>query len=156
MSVRWGRLYRGTPAELALEDAVAALGVPYRTQFPGYMFGLRFFPDFYLPTLQLVIEVDDPSHDKPDKIAADRERTAALEAMGWRVVRCRNEEALNDPRGTVQRLLGEAGITRQVLEETKRKRVADCLPKPRSAPAKARRDSQQAALKAQRARRRKV
>lgn len=147
MSMRWGRLYRGTPAELALEDAVAALGVPYRTQFPGYLYGFRFFPDFLLPTLGLVIEVDDSSHRRTAKMIEDEERTEALEAKGWRVVRCTNENALADPVGTVRAMLAEVGMW--PLPEH-RKRVADCLPTPKKAEKRAKREAKSAARRARR------
>ncbi len=110
MGPRWHKLYKGTPAEFALEPAVAALGVPYRTQFPGFLYGFRFFPDFFLPTLGLVIEVDDSSHRKAEKIIKDGERTEALEDKGWKVVRCTNEQAKADPHGTVRRMLLDAGL----------------------------------------------
>jgi very-short-patch-repair endonuclease len=111
MAMRWSRLYAGTAAELALEDAVAELGVPYRTQFPGFKYGVRFFPDFYLPTLRLVLEVDDRSHQDPEKQLADAERTRALrDAWGVQVARCTNEEALNDPRGAVRAMLSSVGL----------------------------------------------
>lgn len=153
MAVRWGRLYEGTPAELALEDAVAALGVPYRTQFPGWKFGVRSFPDFYLPTLGLVIEVDDPSHEKLEKMEADAERTDNLNReWGVRVVRCKNEEALNDPHGTVQRLLRQAGLW--PLPE-RLPRVRDALPPLRKAPQKIKREAKLAAIRADRKRKRR-
>jgi hypothetical protein len=105
------RLYLGTPAELAIEPAIAALGVPYRTQFPLWLYGLgKFFPDFLLPTIGAVLEVDDESHDDPEKQKADGLRTSALEALGYVVVRCSNDEALADPRGTVQRLIVDSGL----------------------------------------------
>ena len=71
-SVRGASLvvYVGGAFQPALEDAVAALGVPYRTQFPCFLYGLRYFLDFYLPTLGVVIEVDDPSHNRLDKSEA--------------------------------------------------------------------------------------
>src|SRR5690349_6910316 len=120
MHVRWGRLYRGTPAELALEDAVAELGVPYRTQFPGFLFGFRFFPDFVLPTVGVVLEVDDDSHSRPEKQEADGERTQYLEGeQGWRVARCSNQEALENPRGAVRRMLASVGCW--PLPETRRR-----------------------------------
>lgn len=109
MGMRWARLYRGTRAELAIEPAVARLGVPYRTQFPCFLFpgGLRYFPDFVLPTIGLVIEVDDDSH--AGKTQEDAERSAALARVyGWRVVRCTNAEALADPDAAVSRMLREA------------------------------------------------
>lgn len=113
--MRWAKLYSNlTPAEQALEPAVAALGVPYRVQHP--IWALRVFPDFALPTLHLIIEVDDPSHNTRAKRQKDAERTAKLRARGWTVVRCSNQQALEDPRGTVTRLLREAGIDPNTLQ----------------------------------------
>jgi very-short-patch-repair endonuclease len=106
MASRAGKLYRDTtPAELAMEEAVAKLGVPYRIQFPYYLWGVRFFPDFVLPTLKLIIEVDDESHNEARKQEADAQRTAELNALGWVVVRCTNQEALDDAPGTLKNLL---------------------------------------------------
>lgn len=139
MSMRWCRLYKGTPAEHSLEDAVAKIGVPYRTQFPGFLYGTRYFCDFYLPTLKLVIEVDDPSHLKHDKMLADAERTSDLEAKyGVQVVRCTNDEALQDPHGTVRRLMRQAGFDRELPSTP---RLASSLPEVRKAPQKARREA---------------
>lgn len=141
MSARWNKLYKSTPAELALESAVAAIGVPYRSQFPGFLYGFRFFPDFYLPTLGLVIEVDDRSHNTASKALADAERTEELEDRGWQVVRCTNAEALGNPHGTVRRLLGEAGIHDEDIELAKRKSLADSLPVPKKAAKKESREA---------------
>ena len=152
MATRWCRLYRGTPAELALEDAVAALGVPYRTQLPGFLFGLRYFPDFVLPTLGLVIEVDDASHSKGTKPEEDAERTATImREWGYRVVRCTNEEALEDPHGVIRRLLGEAGLW-PVPSRLPLCRVA--LPAQKKAPQKGRREAKAEVVAAQRKARR--
>lgn len=150
MSVRWAKLYKGTAAELALEDAVASLGVPYRTQFPYYLYGLRFFPDFLLPTLGVIIEVDDPSHNKADKIIADAERTEALEAEGWRVVRCTNEEALSDPHGTVRALIRGLGFSVPLTPQAFRGKIAACLPRPKKAAQKQRREAIAATRRARR------
>lgn len=146
MAMRWSKLYEGTKAEVALEDAVASLGVPYRTQFPGYRYGCRFFPDFYLPTLKLVIEVDDKSHDH--KTAEDDERTRTLQAVwGVQVVRCTNAEALTDPYGTVDRLLQLAKLwpLPEVLPT-----LVQSMPPLRKASKKSKRDQATAAVKAKR------
>lgn len=106
MGAYWARLYPLTPAERSIEPAVAALGLTYRTQFPLHLFGLgKMFPDFLLPTIGVVLEVDDVSHNDPEKQKADALRTSALEKLGYVVVRCTNEEALRDPAGTVSRLI---------------------------------------------------
>lgn len=102
----WKGLYGMTDAERSIEAAVAALGIPYRTQFPCFMFGMgKYFPDYLFPTIGVVLEVDDDGHNEDEKKAADALRTAALATHGYQVVRCTNEEALNDPHGTVKRLV---------------------------------------------------
>jgi very-short-patch-repair endonuclease len=104
---KYRKLYEGTASEHALEPAVASLGIPYRWQMPVG----NYFLDFALPTLKVAIEVDGASHDRAEQKAKDKERTAYLEAKGWRVVRCTNAEAQNDPYGTVERLCRAAGVT---------------------------------------------
>lgn len=110
MGEYWKTLYRGTPAEHAIEPAIARLGIPYRTQYPFFLWGVKFFPDFLLPTIGVVVEVDDSSHEENDKKAADALRTAAFEKLGYVVVRCSNAEALIDPKETVNRLIVEPGL----------------------------------------------
>lgn len=105
---KWAKLYNGTPAELALEPAIAALGRPYRFQHPLWSLGI--FPDFALVADRVVIEVDDKSHNRADKRAADALRTKKLNALGWKVVRCTNEEAMQAPFDTVNRLMAEAKL----------------------------------------------
>ena len=106
---RWAGHYSNpTPAEAALEPALASLGVPYRFQHPVWALGI--FPDFVLLRDRLVIEVDDKSHRGRAKMKADAERTAKLEKLGWRVVRCTNEEALDNPYRTVDGLMAEAAL----------------------------------------------
>jgi very-short-patch-repair endonuclease len=146
MSMRWGRLYEGTKAERAIEDAIAALGVPYRTQFPGWKYGCRFFPDFFLPTLKLVIEIDDPSHD--DKAEADADRAQVmLDVWGAQTIRITNEKALKDPRGSLRAALSEAGLWPL---PSSLPRLAEALPPVRKAPKKERRESKSKARQARR------
>lgn len=148
MAARLSQLYKGTAAELSLEDAVAEIGVPYRFQFPGYLYGLRYFPDFVLPTLKLVIEVDDKSHKRPDKVEADRQRTLDIfEKWGYRVVRCTNENALSDPRGTVRAMLSSAGLWPL---PSHRPPIAVSLPVLAKAAQKQRREAKSAATRARR------
>ncbi len=114
--IRWSKLYsRPTDAETAIEPAIASLGVRYRFQHP--MFGLRLFPDFTLHDYRVVIEVDDPSHCTKKKREADAERTERLTKAGWTVVRCTNDEATEDPYGTVDRLMEEAGLDLRTRRE---------------------------------------
>lgn len=102
----WKGLYPMTEAERSIEPAIAQLGIPYRTQFPCWLFGMgKYFPDFLLPTIGVVFEVDDTSHNDPEKQKADAQRTSAFEKLGYVVVRCTNEEATTYPYATVQRLI---------------------------------------------------
>lgn len=103
---RYLKLCQGTKAELALESALCKVGLPYRFQFPVW----RYILDFVLPTFKVVIEVDGPSHDKPAQKAKDAARTEWLESKGWTVVRCKNEDAISDPEGTVRKLLKDAKV----------------------------------------------
>ena len=106
---RWAKLYSDpTPAERALEPAVASLGVPYRFQHP--LWALHVFPDFALIRDKVIIEVDDPGHRKRVNKKKDAERTAKLARAGWRVVRCTNEQAETAPYDTVDRLMADAGL----------------------------------------------
>jgi len=109
MLKRWAKLYSDpTPAEKALEPFVASLGRPYRFQHP--LWSLGYFPDFVLLADKVIIEVDDPSHKRRERLLKDEERTQKLVRAGWHVVRCTNQQALDDPRGTVDRLLAEVGL----------------------------------------------
>ena len=110
---RWAQLYKGTKPELALEAAVATLGIPYRTNFPCHLYlpKIDAFPDFFLPTLGLVLEVDGPEHYTPAGRRDDAERTEKMEKYhGWTVVRCTNDEAEHDAADTLDRMLEQAGI----------------------------------------------
>lgn len=98
---RYLKLVQGTASELALEAAVCKLGIPYRFQFPIW----RYVVDFAFPTLKLIVEVDGSSHDTATAKAKDAERTKWLKKQGWRVVRCRNEDAVADPDGTIKKML---------------------------------------------------
>lgn len=114
--IRWAKLYsQQTEAENSIEHAVASLGVRYRTQHPFW--GLRLFPDVVLLDDKVVIEVDDSSHRKPAKRRDDEERTRKLNSAGFRVVRCWNEEAIEDPYGTVDRLMEELNLPYRTKRE---------------------------------------
>ena len=47
----------------------------------------RYIVDFFHPASRLVIEVDGPVHDEPERQLKDLDRTAWLTAQGYRVVR---------------------------------------------------------------------
>lgn len=113
MYPKWARLYLNpTVPELALEPAVAALGLPYRVQHPMPTLGwcildFAVFPDG-LAKPGIVLEVDGASHDTPSQKLKDIERTAKLRRAGWKVARCKNAAALSNPAATVAKMMKEA------------------------------------------------
>jgi very-short-patch-repair endonuclease len=107
--MRWAKLYAGTESEHALEPAIASAGLPYRWQHPVWAVGC--FLDYAWHTHKVAIEIDGASHTRRGAREKDAVRTAKLENLGWKVLRCTNEEAVADPYGTVRRLLLEAGLT---------------------------------------------
>jgi very-short-patch-repair endonuclease len=63
----------------------------------------RFIVDFFCPQLRLVVEVDGPIHE--GRHERDADRTRALEALGLRVLRFSNEEALREGDAVVACIL---------------------------------------------------
>lgn len=87
----WFYLYkRSTAAEQLFEEALVKLGEPYRTQYPFPH--LHRVADFALHLRKVVIEIDGASHDTVDQRRKDTATTIALEKMGWKVIRFKNEE----------------------------------------------------------------
>lgn len=112
----WARLAMNpTESEKALEPAVARLGERYRAQWP--FFGLGLIADFVLLDRKIVIEVDGPSHSKPEQRMKDLWHTIQLERAGWAVVRCTNDEAKGHPDVTVADLIGNRLTHRIKLTE---------------------------------------
>lgn len=60
-------------------------------------FQLRYIADFASIEARLIVEVDGASHDVPDQVDYDGERDAALNALGWRVLRVRDALVLSEP-----------------------------------------------------------
>ena len=75
------------------------LGHRFRRQVPMGPYVV----DFYCPAAQLVVEVDGEVHG--DRLAEDLERTAWLEAHGYRVVRFQAVDVLANLEGVVEQLL---------------------------------------------------
>jgi len=67
------------------------LGFPFRRQRPIS----NYIVDFVCLPLKLVIEVDGYSHQLSENEAKDLERQQALEDLGFRVLRFKDEDVLN-------------------------------------------------------------
>lgn len=60
--------------------------------------------DFYCASEKLVIEVDGSVHDTPEAIANDKLRDETLLNWGFRILRIRNEEILNNPKDVLVKI----------------------------------------------------
>jgi very-short-patch-repair endonuclease len=79
-----------------------------RRQLSGYKFSRQmpvgpFVCDFMCREAQLVIEVDGGQHDRLE--GRDRQRTASIEAEGFRVIRFWNNEVLENLDGVLLTIL---------------------------------------------------
>jgi len=77
------------------------LGAKFRRQHPVE----DYIADFACAEAKLIVEIDGRSHDAQQNY--DAERDAALTAAGWRVLRVRDDDVLNDP-GAVERVIRRA------------------------------------------------
>ena len=101
------RSMRGEPtrAEEVLWSALQkkqVAGLKFRRQHPVG----RFVLDFYCPSHKLVVEVDGEVHDQQQE--RDAERTRVLQAYGYRVLRFRNEQVINDLPAVVRKIAPRA------------------------------------------------
>jgi very-short-patch-repair endonuclease len=100
-------------------------GLKFRRQYPVG----PFVADFYCAKRALIVELDGPIHD--DFIEQDTERTRLIEASGFRVIRFRNDELLNDPEGVLQRIVMTAKkLTPNPSPLTRAKGVLPIVPSP--------------------------
>lgn len=108
----WYQLYsRPTRHELAVEEVVATLGIPYRFQHP--VLAAKAILDFAFPTLRLALEIDGKDHFTAKGLAKDAARTERLAKLNWQVVRLTNGEVDADVRTAVMHVL------QPFLEKTK-------------------------------------
>ena len=92
-----------TPAEVVLWEHLKSnkLGVRFRRQHVIE----NFIPDFVALSSKLIIEVDGEIHNFQKEY--DKDRTYLLEQRGFRVIRFRNEEVLNDIVNVIEKIKDE-------------------------------------------------
>jgi very-short-patch-repair endonuclease len=93
-----------TVAERLLWAELRKLNLNFRRQVP---IG-RYIADFAQHELRLIIEVDGPVHDEPDVAIKDEHRAAWLTGQGYRILRFRDLDVVNDLAQIVQRIEAEA------------------------------------------------
>lgn len=98
-----------TDAERLLWDGLRGGGIRGMRFRRQHAIG-RVILDFYCPAHRLAVEVDGGVHDDPEQAARDAARTQALEQLGIRVVRVRNEEVTRNIMGALARIAAAAGV----------------------------------------------
>jgi len=79
-------------------------GLKFRRQHPLDIF----IADFYCHERKLIVELDGGIHDSEDQAEYDLGRTFDLEQKGFKIVRFRNEEVINDVNQVLDRILKES------------------------------------------------
>ncbi|RRR65921.1 MAG: endonuclease domain-containing protein [Candidatus Viridilinea halotolerans] len=69
----------------------------------------RFIVDFYCAEQRLVVEVDGSIHAEAEQAAYDLERSAILQAAGYRVIRFSNEQICSEMPVVLQTLRAALG-----------------------------------------------
>ena len=69
----------------------------------------NFVVDFCIPTCKLVIELDGSQHTEPQALTYDRQRTAFLQAQGYRVLRYANNAVDTNFAGVCEDILHNIG-----------------------------------------------
>ncbi len=92
-----------TVAERLLWAELRKLKLNFRRQVP---IG-RFIADFACHASRLIIEIDGPVHGFPEVAARDLERTAWLQAAGYRVLRIPEKDVRNHLNEVVERIVAE-------------------------------------------------
>jgi len=89
-----------TPAETVLWEYLKSnkLGVRFRRQHVI----ANFIPDFVALSCKLIIEVDGEIHDFQKEY--DEDRTYLLNERGFRVIRFKNEEVLNNIEKVIEKI----------------------------------------------------
>lgn len=80
-------------------------------QLDGYKFRRqrpvgRYFADFACIEAQLIVELDGGQHFEPEAMAADANRTADMERLGFHVLRYSDREALTEREAVLTHILG--------------------------------------------------
>ena len=68
-----------------------------------------YFADFACRDARLAVELDGSQHGEPDNLEYDEERTAFIEARGWRVLRFSNREVLLETDAVLDGILVALG-----------------------------------------------
>jgi very-short-patch-repair endonuclease len=110
--IRGGNGQPATKAEQALNSVLKKPWVPQLTVALGDgQLPYKYAVDIGHPTKKIAIEADGASHLSLDRRAQDQRRDARLAAIGWRVLRFRNKQILQDLDSVLQTIKAACGST---------------------------------------------
>lgn len=78
--------------KILYNTALKRFGKRVKRQFEITINGHIYFPDFYIKSLKLVIEVDGGYHSTLEQSAKDRERDSNFASVGIKTIRIKNEQ----------------------------------------------------------------
>ena len=90
-------------------DAEIVLWQYLRRKEPGVIFhrqfGIgRYIVDFCCRSKKLIIELDGKIHEKKDIVEYDLIRSENLKSLGYKILRFKNEEVLDDPEKVARKI----------------------------------------------------
>ena len=94
---------RQTRAEKVVWQAVRNEKVSKLKFYRQYSVG-PYILDFYCPRIRLAIELDGPSHNKPDSRIYDKERDQFLRNSKIKVMRFKNGEVISNIQGVIEKI----------------------------------------------------
>jgi len=102
-----------TGPEYSLWQIIRGWPKPFNC-LPQFIICNAYIADFAFPRRRLVVEVDDPGHERPSRRWYDQKRTDAMERDGWRVIRFTNAEVTADEFAVGRRIVEALGSTQLV------------------------------------------
>jgi len=106
-----------TYIETVVKDILERLEIPYLHNFKIN----RYFPDFYLPEHNIIIECDGEHwHSKPEAKVKDQIKTEWYQNAGYKVLRFTGKEINNKTQEVIRKIKGACGFeTKELIEELK-------------------------------------
>lgn len=95
---RQGLLTRLTESEKEAYELLDILGIEYIKQYPMVCGDKFYFADLFIPSKNLIVEIDGMYHKDKSVANRDRERSERIRSLGYKVIRYDNENIFNRVR----------------------------------------------------------
>jgi very-short-patch-repair endonuclease len=107
-----------TPAEAAYK----AMLEKHEVKFLFQPLLMGFIPDFQILDKRIIVEIDGSRHDKIDQSEYDAGRDEIFCRAGWRVLRVKNDDALNSPDTCINTLRNLMALSRLKVPKQRSRR----------------------------------